>query len=234
MRTKAICCSGGMDSYLAWYLCARDGINVFTRISSRCEKKELDALYLIAGYFGPEVYRYTICKGPSLQMFEHEPSGIIPFRNAHLILMTAQYGDDVVLGVLADEINSDKSPEFFRSMEVMMDISHRPQYWTEGRTFTVTTPLRDFNKSQLLEAYIMQAGPMQPLMDTVSCYSDTTLHCGQCASCFKRWVALRNNRLEQEFLKDPLDYFHQHIERKCHDGTYTEARAAEILSAVKA
>ena len=48
-------------------------------------------------------------KGSQIGPMEDEKSGIIPNRNAELILSAAMYGERIYFGVIKDEINSDKS-----------------------------------------------------------------------------------------------------------------------------
>lgn len=94
--------------------------------------------------------------------------------------------------VSKDEVNSDKSPEFLAAMTEVLNISHRGQYWTEGRTFELRTPFREVTKSDLVRRYLHRGGELSHLLHSVSCYSDKPMHCGACSSCFKRWVALTN------------------------------------------
>lgn len=184
---KVILNSGGMDSFLLavredW----RDAIHVFVDIQQPYKLKELISAQRIAQYCNTTL---TEMRGAEIAFFEH-PSGIIPFRNAEMILCAAQYGNEIGLGVIADEVNSDKSPEFFRAMERVLNISHAAQYWTEGRLHKIVTPLAGMTKAEHIKAYLSRGGKMDALLATVSCYDGDQHHCGECASCFKRWVAL--------------------------------------------
>jgi 7-cyano-7-deazaguanine synthase len=186
---KVLLSSGGMDSMLlAQTVQTRGAIHLFVDIGQKYLEKELGAAQLVAEQAGAI---FIAEKTMQLARFEHE-TGIIPFRNAEMILCAAQYGTDIYLGVIADEVNSDKSVEFCAAMEAVLNISHKKQYWTEGKQFRVLTPLREFTKSQLIADYLQHGGSLPSLLKTVSCYSPSETHCGQCASCFKRWVALTN------------------------------------------
>src|ERR1044072_5608103 len=117
--------SGGMDSYMVYRLFANGAKNLFVSIGHAYEQKEIDALDALAAvdpWFG-----YTKVTGASIGKYELADSGIIPLRNAELILNAAQYGNVIFLGVLKDELNSDKSPEFMSAMQTVLDISWRPQ-----------------------------------------------------------------------------------------------------------
>lgn len=205
MTNTCILASGGMDSYLVWALHARDADNVFVDIGHKYAYKELTALHRLGDTVAG--FRWLVVQGPNLGKLEL-PSGIIPLRNAHLVLAAAQKYDHIYLGVIAGEINSDKSPAFMQGIEGVLNESWRPQYWTKGRHFTVTAPLIKETKAGLVCRYIDQGGSVEDLLKTVSCYDAGGEHCGKCPSCFKRWVALKINGLanRQTWLCNPLDY----------------------------
>ena len=184
---RVILNSGGMDSFLLsvhhmWH----DAAHVFVDIGQQYLQKEAVSAARIAKHAGKELH---YVKGAAIAVFEHE-SGIIPYRNAEMILCAAQFGDTIGLGVIADEVNSDKSPAFFEALERVLDISHTKQYWTEGKTHHIETPLLGATKAEHIKSYLAHGGELAPLLETVSCYDGGKHHCGQCASCFKRWVAL--------------------------------------------
>lgn len=230
--------SGGMDTFLlAHHLAQTRSVaaqHVFVDIGQSYAAKEREAATHIANCFGAAIH---YVKGGNLASFEH-PSGIIPFRNAHLIMHAAQYGDHIYLGVVQDEINSDKSPEFFRAMEKVLDISHRKQYWTQGREFMIHTPMRWKSKANLVHDYLRDGGFMAPLLRTVSCYNGTERHCGKCSSCFKRWVALALNGVmtwqeaEEHFERHPVLWKPASEWRVLVKG-YSPKRADEVIRALE-
>lgn len=180
--------SGGMDSFLVGFNTEMLDASVFVDVGQKYADKERESARRIARIFELDHYELN---GAYMGGFEH-PSGIIPFRNAEMIICAAQVGEVIYMGVLEGEINSDKSPEFFRSMETMLNISHRKQYWTEGREFRIETPLANGSKADHLKRLRDSASQAvwDALLETVSCYDAGDRHCGRCASCFKRWVAL--------------------------------------------
>jgi 7-cyano-7-deazaguanine synthase len=222
--------SGGMDTFLMAQLTNNaPKLHVFVDVMQKYYSKELMAAQRSAHECGAELV--VVSKG-NIAKYEHH-SGIIPFRNAELILAAAQYADNIWVGVLAGEINSDKSPEFFRAMEAVMNISHRQQYWTPGRVLRIHTPVATFTKSQLVAAYVASGKRLAPLLATVSCYSATRKHCGRCSSCFKRWVALVNNGIavEGQFEAAPQDWLtKQEWAVKMRD--YDYVRATEVGQAL--
>lgn len=232
MGQKVLLSSGGMDSALLAQAGELSGaIHLFVDIGQKYLQKEMEAAQLVAEHAGAV---FIAVKTMQIARFEHK-SGIIPFRNAEMILCAAQYGTDIYLGVIADEINSDKSVEFCTAMEAVLNISHKKQYWTEGKQFAIHTPFRGWSKTDLVRSYIRSGGSLDNLLRSVSCYSATDQHCGQCASCFKRWVALtnavgRNNAQEWGFLHDPYQWKSQ---EEWHNKflEYTPQRAIEIQTA---
>lgn len=204
--------SGGMDSALMMYYLRRSVgaenlLSVFVSVKQKYEKKESCSAANLASRMGIEHVRM---QGGHIANFEHS-SGIIPFRNAELILNAAQYGDDLYIGVLKDEVNSDKSEEFLSAMVRVLDISHTAQYWTNGRKFRIHTPLKNATKTHHLADVYANGSQKEwlAILNTVSCYSDTRTHCGACPSCFKRWVALATvtGKLQvEEYAKEPWLY----------------------------
>jgi 7-cyano-7-deazaguanine synthase in queuosine biosynthesis len=190
--TRVLLNSGGMDSFFVAQR-TQDLHHVFVDIGHAYAEKELQSAQAIADFFHGPMHHV---KGAQIGHREHE-TGIIPYRNAELLLTAAQFGSDLYMGVLKDEMNSDKSPEFFDAMTRVLDISHRPQYWSAGKTHTINNPLMQYSKTELVrELWQGQCGRdatssvWQALLGTVSCYHGQHQHCGDCASCFKRWVAL--------------------------------------------
>ena len=227
--------SGGMDSALMMYylrktIGADQLLSVFVSVKQKYEKKESTSAANLASRMGIE---HVKMQGGHIANFEHS-SGIIPFRNAELILNAAQYGDDLYLGVLKDEVNSDKSEEFLSAMVQVLDISHTAQYWTKGRKFRIHTPLKQATKTEHL-ANVYANGSQKDwlaVLNTVSCYSDTKTHCGACPSCFKRWVALAivTGKLQvEEYATSPWLYM---TEEQVMSKTWSHDRKNEVLLAL--
>jgi 7-cyano-7-deazaguanine synthase in queuosine biosynthesis len=186
---KVLLSSGGMDSWLLAHEPALEGaIHVFVDVAQKYVDKEMRSAMLLAEELNA-TFEYV--EGPDLGQYEHS-TGIIPFRNAQMIMLAALYGQQIYFGVIADEINSDKSVEFVDAMQSVLNISHRAQYWTHGKNYKILTPFRQYTKSDLVRRFIANGGSMEKLLTSVSCYDAAEQHCGRCASCFKRWVALVN------------------------------------------
>ena len=229
---KVLLSSGGMDSWLLAHEPELKGaIHVFVDIGQKYSVKEQAAAEYLAATLGA-IFEYV--EGPDLGQYEHS-SGIIPFRNAQMLLLAGLYGQKIYFGVIADEINSDKSPEFVAAIQETMNISHRAQYWTEGKTYEILTPFRQYTKSDLVKRFLTNGGSIDKLLTSVSCYDAGDKHCGRCASCFKRWVALVNafgfNHWKLwGFVQDPYTWKPQ-LEWRAKMEDYSEQRASELQTA---
>lgn len=231
---KVLLSSGGLDSWLLAHEPELKGaVHLFVDIGQKYASKERSASYALANELGAD---WEVVVGPNLAMYEHS-SGIIPFRNAQMIMLAALYGEAIYFGVIADEINSDKSEEFVAVMESVLNISHRPQYWTEGKRFEIRTPFRHTTKSDLVRSYLSNGGELAKLLTSVSCYDAGEHHCGRCASCSKRWIALVNalgvdNWKEWGFVQHPYTW-KSSVEWWTSCKNYSFSRSNEVLSALK-
>jgi 7-cyano-7-deazaguanine synthase len=229
---KVILSSGGMDSWLLAHEPELKGaVHVFVDIGQKYKAKESAASHALAQELGSD---WEPVQGPDLGQYEHS-TGIIPFRNAQMLLLAGLYGEKIYFGVIADEINSDKSVEFVRAIQDTMNISHRAQYWTHGKNYEILTPFRQYTKSDLVRRFLTNGGSLDRLLTSVSCYDAGEKHCGRCASCFKRWVALVNatNRDDWQqwgFAQHPYTWkTRDEWYAKMND--YSEERAGEIYGA---
>lgn len=231
---KVLLSSGGMDSWLLAHEPELKGaVHLFVDIGQKYQGKEFNAAHSLAKAIGAD---FEYVDGPDLAQYEHS-TGIIPFRNAQMILLAGLYGEEIYFGVIADEINSDKSPEFVEAIQSTMNISHRAQYWTHGKNYNILTPFRDTTKSDLVRRFILNGGSMQKLLTSVSCYDAGEQHCGRCASCSKRWIALVNalgvdNWKEWGFAQHPYTW-KTSVEWWASCKNYSVNRSNEVLSALK-
>lgn len=221
-----------MDSWLLAHEPELKGaVHVFVDIGQKYKAKESAASHALAQELDSD---WEPVEGPNLGQYEHS-TGIIPFRNAQMLLLAGLYGEKIYFGVIADEINSDKSMEFVTAIQETMNISHRAQYWTHGKNYKILTPFREYTKSDLVRRFLANGGSLEKLLTSVSCYDAGNHHCGRCASCFKRWVALTNatgvdNWRAWDFVAHPYDWKSQ-PEWADKMTAYSEQRASELVSA---
>lgn len=223
-----------MDSWLLAHEPELEGaIHVFVDINQKYVDKEMRSAMMLAEELNA-TFEYV--EGPDLGQYEHS-TGIIPFRNAQMIMLAALYGQEIYFGVIADEINSDKSVEFVDAIRSVLNISHRAQYWTHGKNYNILTPFRDTTKSDLVRRFIANGGSMEKLLTSVSCYDAHDQHCGRCASCSKRWIALVNalgvdNWKAWGFAQHPYTW-KTSVEWWASCKNYSVNRSNEVLSALK-
>ena len=76
--------------------------------------------------------------------------------------------------------------------------------------------------------YLKHGGSTEALLKTRSCYSDEDGECGKCRSCIRKFVALKLNGQETEWIEDPM----KHIE-EAYEYAVKNNRKAEINDLAK-
>lgn len=239
-HTNVLLSSGGMDSYLLACLPAlRDNaVHVFVNMCQPYWQKEQRSALRTAQQTGGQFIRVHTTR---LDQFEDRKTGIIPFRNAMLLLNAAQYGDRIHFGVLHGETVGDKSVSFFRSLENAMNMSLTGTVRSES-DMRIVTPFSKKTKADCIVDYLRDGGELAPLLATVSCYSELdgeSQHCGTCPSCFKRWVALTCalavdvcTRYPKHFLHHPAQWQTRAYWQTLCKLKYSKQRAAETIRAL--
>lgn len=206
-KTRVILYSSGLDSFCGFHLLERQAPpgehwkRVYFDLGTKYADRELKSLALgdMSNMDGGDILL--------LGDYEQE-DGFVPQRNALLVtLAQAVYGaDEIALCGVRGEFSRDKHPQFYRQMSKLLS-------YTAGKPVKVFSPFEKLTKSQALRAYLRVFGTGEDksvvpevISHTVSCYSGEDKPCGQCASCFRRWVALENNGLagyEELLWKEP-------------------------------
>ncbi len=177
--------SGGLDSHIAYHVLTRGGQKwqrIYFHLDSRYSQKEYDDL----------TRRNEIDDVVSMLSVEgmEQPDGFVPQRNL-LLVTCAQAGykaDRVALAAVRGEGSRDKHREFFLQSSKLLS-------YTAGKSVRVFSPLLNLTKSEAVRYYLATGGNSDTLLGTISCYSAAQRACGECMSCFRRWVALENNGL---------------------------------------
>lgn len=211
MKTRVYCFSGGLDSVLALLSTAReceqaDEVLLYTRVLDSVSEGEVAAIeqlvVLLRAYMGVRLeHRVVRCLGE-----EGSPSAFSPQRNLLLVTSAARealclYPSttelDVVLGQAADDDVSDNTAEFRHFATKAL------QFGTEAEV-TVSAPIHSEMKHETM-LRLWSQNPVPALekifLSTVSCYNGEAIDieagargiygCGECASCFRAWLALR-------------------------------------------
>lgn len=161
-------------------------------------------------------------------------SSYIPNRNAHLVLGAAgrfYSGEEGVvwLTVQKDETDLvDRSPEFFANMNLLLSaMKYKVQ---------VKSPWMNHDKTSMVKWALDNGMTAQDLRDTFSCYYPIEEYkgCGNCAACFRRWVSLSLNGIDEssEHREHPGKSFIAGVYRKkAFTGEYSTDRNLRILEA---
>lgn len=144
---KVLLYSGGMDSWLIDKIWNPD-IKLFIDINTNSSNAELEHL--------PKDVVVTHLR--DLGKLERKSDFILPLRNAYLILMATNYGDDICLGANATDATLDKTYEFAEKFTDLLNYMYGEQKWTKERKLKVTVDFREFTKPQLLALYIQKGG----------------------------------------------------------------------------
>jgi 7-cyano-7-deazaguanine synthase in queuosine biosynthesis len=164
-----------------------------------------------------------------LNLADWEEKGAnIPLRNAFLIMIASKYDKDVVLVLQRGEMEiPDRSVYFVNTFGEWLTF-----LWNEQ--VTVSTPFFDMTKTDMVKWYLDRGLDPNILISTRSCYSPEEKPCGNCAACFRRWVAFTNCGLEEEYdypIKN-FDGLKKYVD-KMQRGLYEEKRTSETLLALK-
>lgn len=187
--------SSGLDSFIAYHLLPRneDWLNAYLNLDSRYSRKESWALEEVR-------LPYAIWDFP-IARYREQGDGFVPQRNLLMVSFAqALYdADQVAMAAVRGEYSRDKHPSFFKQASKLLS-------YTAGKPVRVFSPLASMTKTQAVTAYLKQGGDPDVLLQTVSCYDPVLAACGRCMSCYRRWVALENNELEQDWDYPPWEW----------------------------
>ena len=186
--------SGGLDSYILWHLLEKPHA-VYVRYGHKYQQKELETIEALQ-QIEPDLH-VTFLDGPQIGAMEQE-DGHIPHRNLLLVTTAAALlnPDIIYLGALKGEASRDKSYRFLRRTTRLLSFCEQ--------SVKVLSPSKRYTKTQLVKKFIKQfPHKVEKLATTRSCYADTELPCGRCVACYKRWVAMTNNGIEEDYMVSP-------------------------------
>jgi 7-cyano-7-deazaguanine synthase in queuosine biosynthesis len=221
--------SGGLDSLIAYYyLKWRDGrspLCVYATLGHRYQQKELQAMSKIYNMGGPA---YVIDNSLNLGARE-ENNANIPQRNMFLAMVGAHYGDEIYLVCQKGEQDiPDRSPEFFEQGSKMLSLMN-------GKKITLSPVFDNYTKTEMVKWFLREDFDLEILKASVSCYSNMwEKQCGACPSCFRRWVSMYLNGVEEEYASDPWQWegVAGYLDR-IKNNHYIKERSEDILEALK-
>lgn len=186
--------SGGLDSYILWHLLDKPEA-VYVCYGHKYQHRELDTISALQK-IEPEL-SVTVLDGPQVGSLERS-DGHIPHRNLLLVTTAVATLDPeiVYIGALRGEASRDKSYRFLRRTTRLLSFGEQP--------VKVLSPSKRYTKTQLVKKFLKQfPNKVEQLAVTRSCYADSEIPCGRCVACFKRWVAMTNNDIEERYQVSP-------------------------------
>ncbi len=191
--------SGGLDSVMLWRL-LDEPLAAYVRLGHRYQDSEIAALHRMP-------IQFQVVNRLRLGDLE-EGDGHIAYRNLLLATTVAAVFPDVdtiYLGALRGESSRDKTPAFFHQLSTLLS-------YAERRRVEVTAPALHLTKTKLVALYrerFPSAADLDWLLDSRSCYQHhryDTIGCGRCMACFRRWVAMSNNRIHEAYDYHPWEW----------------------------
>lgn len=221
--------SGGMDSHIAWYYLGKPDA-IYISHGCRYEWKQLKAVKTIKKV--EDTDRIKVVDGIlNLSSFE-EPDASIPLRNAYFVMIAATLGyDNIYLIVQKGETSiPDRTPKFLKQMSEILS----QQF---SREIKVDSPFLNMTKQDMVKWYLDNGGNVKSLLLTTACFHPIFDACGNCKACFRRWIALRYNDLD-----DVYHHYYQDIRyspvtqqyiKDLKSGKYDSVRTKQTLEVLK-
>lgn len=212
--------SGGLDSFVAWHF-LNNPPTLYVGLGHRYMVHEIEMV--------KKLIPATIMETNMLNLGAWEKKDAnIPLRNAFLVMIASYYDKDVALIVQQGEMEiPDRSVHFFNEFSRILTF-----LW--GEPATVFTPFFSMTKTEMVRWYLDKGLDPGTLISTRSCFSPGDNPCGNCAACFRRWVAFTNCGLEEEYEQPIINYDGIKIYvDKMQRGLYDEKRTDETLMALK-
>jgi 7-cyano-7-deazaguanine synthase in queuosine biosynthesis len=244
-KQLAVCVSGGMDSFIAYrqarWVFGDETVAVFINYKQPYIRKELAALHSLIPIAETVMVEAELAVSHLFNVPTVDKQEVFG-RNILLAFYGAQLAPLVWLSALETEMNPtavpDKRPEFFHQLSALFT----PVFSSKRPETVVTTPFRHKTKSDIVEAALTNGWcTAAELLTTVSCYSDVHQNCGACSTCFKRWIALVNNGINEKYETSPLlnkygrgtcELMHEEVTRQRFSGRFSAARIAETQKAL--
>jgi 7-cyano-7-deazaguanine synthase in queuosine biosynthesis len=184
--------TGGMDSVTLWQMAIESGypvMPIYIDAGQEYAEQEIEVAQRVVAEAGHELEIIN------LELPFKEYKHILLGRNAAVIYTLAslmkergQWGE-IWFGNLAGEsptTGGDKSRRFFNDTQHLLSL--------RGFDVRVINPLLGMDKPD--EVSYWQTRDIQKLIDTKSCFSASERQCGQCQTCFRKWVAFKTHGIE--------------------------------------
>jgi|SRR5579859_5972445 len=208
--------SGGMDSWahLRWAQkkWGRENVHpMFIRFGHSYEASE----ELVARNLCYAAVPSLIVRQLDLHDQEDSVTHHLQMRNLFMLLLGSYYADNLVFGMLQGDFSEDKNPAFVRQTQRILRSQYVGNiYHPVTRKIKIWTPFASKTKSDMVRWYLDDGGDVDNLLATIGCYNahSAIKQCGNCISCFHRWVALANNNLTEDYVFAPHLWFRQRVQ----------------------
>ena len=120
------------------------------------------------------------------------PDAFIPARNLLLSIFGSWYGSNVCIGGIKGDMIEDNCPDAHKDMSDSISKYSRKQ-------IEVFSPFWEMTKADIIKWYLENGSDEELLHISTSCYHPTLHQCGNCGSCFRKWVALKVNNIEPQY-----------------------------------
>ena len=180
--------SGGLDSFILRYMYDFDEVVYFNIGTDDC-KREMERLDS----------HVTIVEFP-LKRFELA-NKIIPFRNYLFAMMAANFGNRISIGATLGDTTRDKDRVFQSLCGAMLNyfggIEEKMPY--KATHFEIAMPFKNLTKTEIVRQWLdVYADKKELLKESRSCYAGGMKECGKCRSCLRKYVAFKNNNIEDQ------------------------------------
>lgn len=222
---KILLFSGGLDSFIAWHYLDHP-VTLFINAGQSYVQKESETVK----YFSQKYENMKLKVDNSLDLSQWEEKNYyIPYRNVFFSMVGSLYAPRVYLiGIQGDSVD-DNNPIATKLMsKFFMNFNY-------DKKVVITSPFYKKSKSQIVQWYLKKKLPVEDLLRTRSCYDkDSYGQCGKCASCFRRWVALENNDIKEDYDSPPWEWIEvKNYIKKMKLGLYDKKRTEETFNALK-
>ena len=216
---KILLYSGGMDSWLIDKLWKPDML-VYINMHTRYSENEIK-------HIKSQRNDVTFIDFP-LGQWERDDA-IIPLRNLYLPMVicniTGEDDIDICLGATSGDRVLDKSYEFVKKANDILNYLYQPQHWIpNGKKVRLNIDFKNFTKTQLLEMYLKDGGDINEAFNaSFSCYNPSNgCECWQCKPCFRKYVsfALNGMKFNDDITKKVINYIKKEIKPQIDAGTY--------------
>ncbi|NMB80380.1 MAG: hypothetical protein GYA14_01015 [Ignavibacteria bacterium] len=220
---RVILFSGGIDSLYTALLLPNARL-LYCKAGFSHQKKDLNS---ITNFERITKRKVIIENSLNLKSFETKNFETIFCRNLLFATIAGNYGNNIYLGGIRGDNALDKSPQAFKSMSFLLT-------QIGGKNFSIKSLLWQFTKTEIVKEILNFKDGKDLLLNSVSCYSSSSRHCGKCGSCFRRWVAMTNNNIQEGYEFPPWQWEEvpNYIQRM-KQGLYDTKRTKETFKALR-